>query len=240
VAERDARKKTLKPVPQFIKVQGRTRTATARKTWNFFPQPLTAKPLDTGKLDRALTRLTGAAATTRWATGLPSKTGNKGCCPAGEKTVCASDAAAGVRVDGSESGDVNFTLGARLTFLDVAGFRSECGPIFSWQHVWNAERVVNKPFTAVSKWFFAPMRMPATRRSRFFQKTIRWRTTASTGQALGADLGYGFSRYSEIRAGYEVGYASGQLRLGQQAFSSVSGRVGDFRVHYLLDLTDTP
>jgi len=83
------------------------------------------------------------------------------------------------------------------------------------------------------------MRMPATRRSDFFKKRSGGGLPHLPG-SLGADLGYGFSRYSEIRAAIEVGYASGQLRLGQQAFSSVSGRVGDFRVHYLLDLTDDP
>ncbi|HJX96956.1 MAG TPA: patatin-like phospholipase family protein, partial [Candidatus Acidoferrum sp.] len=58
VRDREARKKTLAPVPQFIKVQG---ADTAQQTENIehYLQPLAGKPLDTDKLDRALTRLTG-------------------------------------------------------------------------------------------------------------------------------------------------------------------------------------
>jgi hypothetical protein len=57
---------------------------------------------------------------------------------------------------------------------------------------------------------------------------------------IGGDIGYGFSRFSELRVGYEVGYLSAKLRLGTLEFESVSGRTADLRVHYLMDHTDDP
>jgi NTE family protein len=57
---------------------------------------------------------------------------------------------------------------------------------------------------------------------------------------VGADLGYAFSRFTEIRAGYEVGYLDAHLRLGTPAFSSFAGRVGDARLHFLSAHTDDP
>ena len=38
---------------------------------------------------------------------------------------------------------------------------------------------------------------------------------------IGADIGYGFSRFSEIRFGYEVGTLDARLRLGTPEFSSI-------------------
>ena len=143
-------------------------------------------------------------------------------------------------MDGSESGDVNFTLGARLTFLDVAGFRSEWRTDFLFGSTYGVQSELYKPFNAVSKCFFSPHADASDTAFKIFSKNDPVADYRIYRADIGADIGYGFSRSSEIRVGYEVGYANGQLRLGQQAFSSVSGRVGDFRVHYLLDLTDDP
>src|SRR6266436_6358833 len=57
---------------------------------------------------------------------------------------------------------------------------------------------------------------------------------------IGADLGHGFSRFSEVRVGYEVGEVSTKLRLGTPEIPAVSGRVGAAQMRYLMDHTDDP
>ncbi len=57
---------------------------------------------------------------------------------------------------------------------------------------------------------------------------------------IGADLGYGFSRFSELRMGYEVGELNTKLRLGTPQIPAVDGRVGAARMRYVMDHTDDP
>ena len=57
---------------------------------------------------------------------------------------------------------------------------------------------------------------------------------------LGTDLGYAFSRFSEVRAGYELGTLSTKLRLGTAEIPAVDGRTGAARMRYLMDHTDDP
>ena len=54
----------------------------------------------------------------------------------------------------------------------------------------------------------------------------------------GADIGYAISHFSEIRAGYGIGYTNEYLRLGTPDFASVNGRIGAFHMRYVLDHTN--
>jgi NTE family protein len=54
------------------------------------------------------------------------------------------------------------------------------------------------------------------------------------------DLGYALSRFSEVRAGYEIGYLNAHLRLGTPEFSSVDGLVGASRFRFTTDHLNNP
>src|SRR5258707_77958 len=54
------------------------------------------------------------------------------------------------------------------------------------------------------------------------------------------DVGYSFGRFGELRVGYQIGSLNTKLRLGTPEIPSVAGRVGQTRLHYLLDHTDDP
>jgi NTE family protein len=56
----------------------------------------------------------------------------------------------------------------------------------------------------------------------------------------GIEGGYAINRFSEIRAGYGIGYSNEDLRLGTPDFTSTSGRVGAFHMRYVLDHTNEP
>lgn len=238
--DRETRKKTLAPVPQFIKVEG---ADTAQQTENVehYLAPLAGKPLDTEKLDRELTQLTGLGRYDTVGYQMMERDGKQGLLiQVNEKNYAPPTIQPGFEVDGSESEEVGFTMGARLTFLDVAGFRSEWRTDFLFGNTYGLGSELYRPFTAVSKWFVAPHGVATTRVFKIYEKGNPL-ADYKLGQAdIGMDVGYGFNRFSELRFGYEVGYLDAQLRLGTPVFNSVNGRVGDARLHYLFDHTDDP
>src|SRR5260370_36525118 len=59
-------------------------------------------------------------------------------------------------LDGSEAGDIEFTLGTRLTLMDVAGFRSEWRSDFLFGNTYGVSSELYRPFRAECKSFFAP------------------------------------------------------------------------------------
>ncbi len=240
VQDREARKKTLAPVPQFVKVEG---ADTAQQTENIehYLTPLTGKPLDTDKLDRALTRLTGVGRYDTVGYRITERDGQQGLLiQVSEKNYAPPTIQPGFVVDGSASEEVGFTLGTRLTYLDVAGFRSEWRTDFLFGNTYGLGSELYRPFTPVSKWFFAPHGTASTRTFKIYEKGNPL-ADYKLGQAdIGMDVGYGFDRFSELRLGYEVGYLDTKLRLGTPVLNSVNGRVGDAKLHYQFDHADSP
>jgi len=55
-----------------------------------------------------------------------------------------------------KSDNSNFTLASRLTFVDIAGFRSEWRTDVLFGNTYGVASELYRPFTASSKWFFAP------------------------------------------------------------------------------------
>ena len=241
LAERDARRKTVQPVPQFIQVQGTGTNKDRTENVELFLQPFKGKPLDVAKLQRSLTQLTGGGRYDTAGFRVLERNGQQGLLVlVGEKTYSPPTLQPAFEVDGSESGDVEFSLGARLTFLDVAGFRSEWRTDFLFGSTYGIQSELYKPFNAVSKWFFSPRADGSDAAFKIFSKNNPVADYRIYRADIGADIGYSFNRYSEARVGYEIGYADVALRLGQPAFTSFKGRLGSFRAHYLLDWTDDP
>jgi NTE family protein len=240
VEDREARKKTLAPVPQFIRVEG---ADTAQQTENIehYLAPLAGKPLDTEKLDRALTRLTGVGRYDTVGYRIMERDGQQGLMIlVSEKNYAPPTIQPAFEVDGSASEEVGFTMGARLTFLDVAGFRSEWRTDFLFGNTYGLGSELYRPFTPVSKWFIAPHGTASTRVFKIYEKGNPL-ADYKLGQAdIGMDVGYGFNRFSELRFGYEVGYLDANLRLGTPVFDSVNGRTGAAKLHYVFDHTDSP
>ncbi len=240
VRDREARIKTLAPVPQFIKVEGAD-TAQQTESIEHYLAPLAGKPLDSDKLDQALTRLTGVGRYDTVGYRLTERDGQQGLMIlVSEKNDAPPTIQPAFEVDGSASEEVGFTMGARLTYLDVAGFRSEWRTDFLFGNTYGLDSELYRPFTSVSKWFIAPNGTASTRVFKIYEKGNPL-ADYKLGQAgIGMDVGYGFNRFSELRFGYEVGYLDANLRLGTPVFNSVSGRTGAAKLHYLFDHTDSP
>jgi NTE family protein len=143
-------------------------------------------------------------------------------------------------VDGSETADVNFTQAVRLTVMDVAGDRSEWRTDALFGNTYGISSELYKPFNGISKWFIAPHADANYSQFKIYQRSNPLVIYGRIDANIGTDIGYGFSRFSEIRFGYEVGDLDASVRLGQAQFPSISGRTGNTKLRYFLDHGDDP
>ena len=236
---RDARRRSAIPTPQFIRVEG-THPDAAKHIENFL-LPLLGKPLDTRSLDGLLTRLTGIG--TFDAIGYSEiKDGTRTglLIQVHEKSYAPPLLQFASEVDGSETADVSFTQAARLTLMDVAGYRSEWRTDLLFGNTYGISSELYKPLTGFSNFFIAPRISENYTQFKIYRRYDPLVDYGRNVANVGLDIGYGFNRYSEIRFGYEIGALDERLRLGVPQFPSISGRFGDAKLHFLVDHGDDP
>jgi len=239
LAQRDARKKGAAGVPQFVKVQG-PNPDVEQKIQNFL-QPLVGKPIDKSKLDTLLTRLTGMGRFESVSYGLTQNDGELGLLVTiHEKQYAPPVLQPAFEVDGAQPDHVTFTLGGRLTMLDVAGFRSELRTDFQFGNTYGISSELYKPLTPSSRWFIAPRMNASDSQQRIYSNGDPKADYRLGSAEFGLDAGYTFSRFSEVRVGYDIGYLDANLKLGTPEFSTVSGRVGATRFRFVTDHLDDP
>jgi NTE family protein len=239
VCDRDSRKQKATPVPEFIQVQGTS--APAQEDIRRYLKGFAGKPLDADKLDPALTRLTGAGRYDTLDYRIVERDGKQGLLiVVKEKGFAPPTLQPAFEVDGSEAGDIEFTLGTRLTLVDVAGFRSEWRTDFLFGNTYGVSSELYRPFWGESKWFFSPHADASDTAFQIYAKNDPLADYRFYRLNVGGDVGYGFSRFSEVRVGYEIGSLSTKLRLGTPQIPAVDGRVGDARLRYFMDHTDDP
>lgn len=234
---REQRKLSAVPVPQFVRVEGAS--PEGQKQLERSLKGLAGRPIHPDSLERTLNRLTGAGRYDTAGYHMGEENGRPGLfVTLHERNDAPPTLQFGFEMDGSESDNVNFTLASRLTFMDVAGFRSEWRTDVLFGNTYGIASELYRPFTASSRFFFAPHADASDTAFYVYRKSDPLADYRISRANIGTDLGYGFSRYAEVRIGYEVGFLDARLRLGTPQFSSVEGRTGDFKFHFLLDHTD--
>jgi NTE family protein len=236
---REARKRSDVPTPQFIEVEG-TNAHEATDVTRYVKR-FQGKPVDSARIDEVLTRLTGVGRYDSAGYRLIDKNGQTGLLiQVVEKNNAPPMFQTAFEVDGSQSGNVDFTMGTRFTFMDVAGFRSEWRTDVLLGNTYGIQTELFRPFRAESRWFFAPHADASDTTFPIYAKNDPLADYRIYHTNIGVDLGYTFGRFSELRVGYEVGSLNTKLRLGSPQIPAVAGRVGQTRLHYLLDHTDDP
>lgn len=205
LAQRESRAVKATPVPQFVAVTG-----TSSNLANNIKQqmaPFVDKPIDSAQMEDKLSQQMGLGHFNSLSYSLTNHGGEQGLLiSAEEKDYSPPWLKPGFTIDGSEPNNVQFTLGARLTFLDVGGYRSEWRTDFAAGSTYLVGTEYYHPLSATSRWFVAP----AVQASRsplnlYSEDTLlaEYRLNSVVG---GLDLGYAFDRFSELRFGYQAGY----------------------------------
>jgi NTE family protein len=239
LSARNSRRRGSSLTPQFVRVEGTS--AGAAKHIEDFLQPLVGKPLDAKTLDGLLTRLTGIGKFDSVGYRQIQDGDRTGLLVmVHEKSYAPPVLQFAFEVDGSESADVTFTQAARLTLMDVAGYRSEWRTDARFGNTYGVSSELYKPFTGASKWFVAPHGSASYTQFKIYQRSDPLVIYGRKDASLGVDIGYGFNRFSEVRVGYEVGDLDAKVRLGQAQFPSIAGRTGNAKLHFLVDHGDDP
>jgi NTE family protein len=239
LTNRNARRKTA-PTPTFVEVTG-----TSPDMANAMEKQMSAlvgEPVDAKKMDQEMMTIAGQG---RFSTSTYSMVENNGEQGLQIHTETKSYAPPIVRplilIDGSDYNNVLFSIGARITFLDLGSYRSELrNDVLVGSH-YLLDSEYYHPFTPTSNWFIAPrIGLNSQQFNVYSGNTLL--ASYRIRQALGGlDTGYGFGRTSELRLGYEGGYEEASPEIGSvPTVPATSGATGNVRIQYQLNTLDDP
>ena len=228
------------PVPMFVAVDGVNADLSRRVQEQM--AGLIGKPLDSDQLDQAIMRLKGFGRFSVLSYSYEERNGQQGLLIKTEENSYGPPIVRPLLlIDGSSLKNVTLDMGARITFLDFGGFRSEWRTDFILFSDYGLNSEYYHPVTPFSRWFIAP-RVLADNNPLYIydnnQLTTTYRRTTLGG---GLDAGYQFGNTGELRVGYEGGWQNFARQIGNaNELPNFSGGYGDSRVQYRLDRLDDP
>ncbi len=239
LAARESRVVNTTPTPAFVEVKG-----TSPNLAKDIEQQMAAavnEPVDVQDLQEKLTQQIGRGRLNSLSYSLIDRGDKQGLLiSAEEKDYSPPWIKPGVTIDGSDPNNVQFAVGARLNFLDVGGYRSELRTDFEFGSTYLLATEYYHPLTATSRWFVAPS-VSASRSPINLYSADTFLAQYKLDRVVGgADLGYAFDRFSELRLGYQAGYLRANRWVGSPLLPSVSGRTGLTRATYAMDRLDNP
>jgi NTE family protein len=238
LAERQSRRRQI-GVPQFVQVTG-TNSVIAKGIQDKL-EDITAKPIDLEKLDQDMTEITGLGRFGRAGFQMTRKDNQLGLLVnTDEKTYAPPTINPLILIDGSDYEDVRFSLGARITLLDIGGFGSEWRNDLIAGSEYGVGSEYYRPLNWGSHFFVAPRIFANTTPFDLYSDDVRVATYRMRNLGGGLDFGIAFDRYSELRAGYQVEHLHFGRQIGAPELPSEAGRQGVSQVRYTLDHSDDP
>jgi NTE family protein len=239
IAKRNARRRTA-PTPQFVQVTGTS--PELAKAMEKQMSSLAGKPVDSNEIDQHMMTIVGMG---RFATSTYSMVEKNGVQGLQVQTEQKSYAPPIVRplivIDGSQYNNVLFSIGARITFLDVGSYRSELrnDVVLGSRYLIASEYY--HPLTATSNWFIAPRLGFNSEPFNVYSSNALQASYRIRQELGGLDAGYVFGRTGEFRIGYEGGYEHASAVIGNvPALPTNAGTTGDVRIQYQLNTLDDP
>lgn len=239
LSERNARRKTT-PVPQFVQVTG-TNPAVANDIEKRL-KPLVGKPVDIKALDQQMIKLSGMGRFSSVGYSMTEQNGQPGLkIHTNQKSYAPPMVRPLILIDGSDYNNVLFSIGARITFLDFGGFRSELRNDVIVGSQYLAASEYYRPFTPNSNWFVAPRGEFNSEQYNLYSSSSLIASYRLRQELGGVDVGRIFGTTGELRVGYEGGHEHLFPKIGQVPdFPTTSGAVGDMRVQYRINTLDDP
>ena len=239
VAERNSRRRTKAPVPQFVAVEGVNGHLSQRVQEQM--AGLVGKPLDYHALDQQIMRLKGIGRFSVLNYQFVDRNGQQGLLIKTEENAYGPPIVRPlILIDGSSLKNVTFNLGARVTWLDIGGFRSEWRNDIILFSQYGLRSEYYHPFTPTTHWFVAPRLLTYSDPLYFYENNQLLSNYRKNFGGGGVDVGYQFGNVGELRVGYEGGYESYERQIGNSELPNVSGSYGAAKVRYQLDRLDDP
>ena len=155
IARRESRRMPKPPAIQFVEVKGIEKEIAFQVGQTLAGYK--GKVVDTGKLESDLDTLVGIGRFESLDYNLTERNGQTGLqITATEKDYSPPWLNPGFVIDGSDPDNVGFTLGGRVTFLDLGGYRSELRTDFAFGSSYGIRTEYYRPLRPLSRWFIAP------------------------------------------------------------------------------------
>jgi len=236
---RDSRRLRSSPTPTFIHVSGADPglSREIEKELDIHA----GKPLDLDRLEEDITLISGGGRFTRFSYGMIEAQNRPGIeIRAEEKGYAPPLVNVGFLVDGFDLANVRWTTTARITALDVGGFRSEWRTDVSLGSTWGISTEYYRPVSPTSKWFVAPRLFATNVPFDLYNRSTQVAQYRIRRYGGGADVGFAIDRFSELRLGYEVGYFNSSLSVGSPVLPAPNSRTGVTSITFTLDRLDSP
>ena len=238
LADRASRRRTA-PTPQFINVAGTT-TLLAQSIEKEL-LPVVGKPIDSADLGDRILDLDGLGRFSNITYQMSELNGLQGLQVNVEHKLYVPPVVRPlILIDGSDPKNTLFNLGARVTFFDLGGFRSELRNDIILFSQYGIRSEYYRPFTAATNWFLAPRGIAESDPLYLYNKSSQIATYRQFDGGGGIDIGYQFGTIGELRAGYEGGWQRLTKQSGNPALPTISGTYADFKLQFKLDRFDDP
>jgi NTE family protein len=230
--DRAARRRQT-PKPEFVEVAG-TDSHSAKAIQKDF-QPAVNQPVNTDEMQKTIQDILGEGRYASLNYTMINKNGTHGLyIQANEKSYAPPIIRPQITLDGSQYNNVLFSLGARITFLNIGSYGSELRNDVVVGSEYGIRTEYFHPLRVGSKWFVAPVGLFDSNAFNAYDNgklSSVYRVKRAGG---GVDLGYLLGRSQEFRIGYNTQYLKYSLQVGEQTEPTVSGREGYAQFHYTL------
>ena len=240
LADRTGRRRQT-PEPEFVEVTG-TDKNSAKAIQKAFTPVVVNKPIDIPAIQNTIENAQGEGRFSSLNYRMIDQDGKPGMLIAAtEKSYAPPIVRPQITLDGSQYIYVLFSIGGRITFMNVGGFGTELRNDVIAGSQYGIRTEYYRPLRVGGPWFIAP-------RGIFNSNEFNaYTNNGSLGSIYrvregggGIDLGYTIGRSGEIRIGYETEYVRYSLQVGEVTEPTVSGREGFSRFQYTLLHTDDP
>ena len=212
-SQRAAKRKTQVPEPQFVTVTGHDVRSNSEIERSLEAKVLN-RPLDFPLLDRELTRFVGFGTLNAAGYSIKERNGEPGLSvTAYPKEYGPPFLNFGVTIDGADTEDVLFGMEGRLTFINLGGYRAEWRTDAFFGYSYGVKSEYYRPFTAESRWFYAPRAYATNTRFDFYNEGSQISQYEISQNGFGFDLGYMTPRRIEIRVGQDLYWYSVTKRI---------------------------
>jgi NTE family protein len=239
LADRASRVRT-NPVPTFVAVEGVNGQLSQRVQGQM--AGIVGKPIDYDELDQEIMHLKGLGRFSALNYQFVERDGQQGLLVKTEENTYGPPIVRPlILVDGSSLKNVTFNLGARVTFLDIGGYRSEWRNDIILFSDYGLRSEYYHPFTPLTHWFVAPRGLADNQPFYVYDNNKLLSIYRRTTLGGGVDVGYQFGTTGELRVGYEGGWQNFARQIGNpNELQSFSGGYGQSRIQYKLDRLDDP
>jgi NTE family protein len=239
LADREARRRT-NPIPMFVAVDGVNGDLSRRVEQQM--AGVVGKPISYEELDQEIMHLKGFGRFSTLNYEFVERNGQQGLLVKTEENIYGPPIVRPlILIDGSSLKNVTFNLGARITFLDFGGFRSEWRNDIVLFSEYGLRSEYYHPFTSQTHWFVAPRALADNDPLYVYNNNKLISIYRRTTLGGGADVGYQFGTTGELRVGYEGGWQDFARQIGNpNQLVNFSGGYGASRVQYKLDRLDDP